>query len=61
MIAEARIGEKTGALLVAVRPGGKKDFAFNPKPDTVLREGDILVFIASPDMAQELAALAGTD
>ena len=59
-IADARIGEKTGALLVAVRPGGCKDFAFNPKPDTVLHEGDILVFIASPDMAQELAALAGT-
>jgi len=59
-IAEACIGEKTGALLVAVRPGGRKDFAFNPKPDTVLHEGDILVFIASPDMAQELAALAGT-
>jgi voltage-gated potassium channel len=58
-IEEARIGEKTGALLVAVRPGGKKDFAFNPKPETVLHAGDILVFIASPDMAQELAALAG--
>jgi voltage-gated potassium channel len=59
-IAEVQIGDKTGALLVAVRPGGKKDFAFNPKPDTVLHTGDILVFIASPDMAQELAALAGT-
>ncbi len=59
-IEEARVGEKTGALLVAVRPGGKKDFAFNPKPETVLHEADVLVFIASPDMAQELAALAGT-
>jgi voltage-gated potassium channel len=58
-IADVRIGEKTGALLVAVRPGGKKDFAFNPKPETILHEGDILVFIASPDMAHELAALAG--
>ena len=58
-IAEALIGEKTGALLVAVRPGGKKDFTFNPKPETILHEGDILVFIASPDKAQELAALAG--
>jgi voltage-gated potassium channel len=59
-IEDARIGEKTGALLVALRPGGKKDFAFNPGRETVLHEGDILVFIASPDMAQELAALAGT-
>jgi voltage-gated potassium channel len=58
-IEDAKIGEKTGALLVAVRPGGKKEFAFNPGRETVLNEGDILVFIASPDMAQELAALAG--
>lgn len=57
-VGEAKFEEKSGALLVAVRPKGKPDFLFNPSPETVIQDEDILVFIASPDMIQKLEKLA---
>jgi voltage-gated potassium channel len=57
-IGEARLGERTGALLVALRKGGAKDFLFNPNPSIVLAEDDVLVFIATPEMIQEMDALS---
>jgi len=57
-IEESKFEEKTGALLVALRKGGAKEFTFNPAKMTPLAEKDVLVFIASPDMMKELAALA---
>jgi voltage-gated potassium channel len=57
-IAELRLDERTGALLVALRRSGQKEFAFNPGRDTVVGEGDALIFIGSPDMARELESLA---
>ncbi len=56
-IDEACFEEKTGALLVALRPGGKKEFTFNPAKETALQEGDILVFIGTPEMAEGLETL----
>jgi len=58
-IEESRAEQKTGALLVALRRGGAKDFDFNPSKKTRLQENDVLVFIASPDMIQELEKLSG--
>jgi len=58
-IAETGLEERTGALLVALRRGGAKDFAFNPPKTTVLAETDVLVFIATPDMMRELESLTG--
>jgi len=60
-IEEAEFGAKTGALLVALRGSGAKEFSFNPEGRTILQEGDVLIFIASPEMAQGLAALAGAE
>jgi voltage-gated potassium channel len=57
-IEDSRLGDKTGALLVALRRGGGKDFDFNPAKATALAENDVLVFIASPDMIQELEKIA---
>lgn len=57
-IEESKIEEKTGALLVALRKGGAKEFAFNPHKTTLLAEKDVLIFIASPEMMKELAALS---
>ena len=57
-IAESRLDEATGALLVALRRGGGKDFTFNPPKATALGAGDVLVFIATPEMVEELAKLA---
>jgi voltage-gated potassium channel len=57
-IGETRLEEKTGALLVALRRGGAKEFVFNPPKTTVLAENDVLVFIATPDMMRELELLS---
>jgi voltage-gated potassium channel len=58
-IEESEAEERTGALLVALRRGGAKDFDFNPPKKTRLQENDVLVFIASPEMIQELEKLSG--
>jgi voltage-gated potassium channel len=58
-IAESKFADATDALLVALRKGGGKDFTFNPPKTTPLAAGDVLVFIATPEMIGELAKLAG--
>lgn len=51
-IQESAVREKTGGLLVAVRTGETGDYEFNPAPERVIRENDVLIFIGSPDMAK---------
>ena len=58
-IEESKLEEKSGALLVALRRGGAKEFDFNPAKTTKLAEKDVLVFIASPEMIQGLEKIAG--
>ena len=58
-IEESKLEEKSGALLVALRRGGAKEFDFNPPKTTKLAEKDVLVFIASPEMIQGLEKIAG--
>jgi len=60
-VEEAKIGEKTGALLVAVRKGASKDYDFNPSKDRILQERDILILIASPESVQQVEKMAGRD
>ncbi len=57
-VAELKLEERTGALLVALRRAGQPGFVFNPGQATAVGEGDALVFIGSPDMARELEELA---
>ncbi|MBM3295562.1 MAG: potassium channel protein [Candidatus Aminicenantes bacterium] len=57
-IAEVSLEIRTGALLVAVRRGGSKEFAFNPPQTSEIAAGDVLVFIGTPEMAAELEQLA---
>ncbi len=60
-IEESGFGEKTGALLVALRKGGAKAFDFNPSKKIRLQENDVLVFIAAPEMIQELEKISGVE
>lgn len=57
-IEEARLEEKTNALLVAIRRAGRKDYEFNPSKDTAIQENDTLILIATPDMVMEIEKLA---
>ncbi len=58
-VGEADLESRTGALFVARRRGGGKDFDFNPGKTAVLEAGDVLVFIASPDMIADMEKIAG--
>jgi voltage-gated potassium channel len=57
-IAQAAIGEKTGALLVAVKRAETAEYEFNPPAERAIGEGDILIFIGSPEMADGLEKIA---
>ena len=56
-IGESRLRERTRALLVAVKRGGTDAYDFNPPDSAQLREGDVLIFIASPESLGELQGL----
>jgi voltage-gated potassium channel len=51
------VREKRDALLVAVKREGGPGYVFNPPGDTVLREGDVLVFITTPESRKDLEEL----
>jgi voltage-gated potassium channel len=57
-IRESELAEKTRALLVALRKAGTKEYEFNPLPDRVLRETDVLIFVGSPEMLKALEKIA---
>jgi len=56
-LGDVRFCEKARALLVALRHRGKDDYEFNPSADTEIQENDVLIFIASPDMMEEVEKL----
>ena len=57
-LADADIRQATGVLVLALkRADGKMDF--NPPADAVLRPGDRLIAIGSPDHLKKLESLAG--
>ncbi len=49
-IAEARIGERTGALLVAIMRGEARKYEFNPPGERKIQDNDVCVLIAGPEM-----------
>ena len=57
-LGEAKIGKKTGALLVAIKMGGTDNYNFQLTEETVIREGDILIMIASPEMVDDVKKIA---
>ena len=57
-IGEAKLEEKTGALLVAIRRKGSADYEFNPSREAEIETNDTLVFIATPEMVKELEKIS---
>jgi len=60
-IQEARLAEKTGALLVAVRRAGSMDYEFNPPAERRIKEEEVLIFMGNPEMAAALGRIVGRD
>jgi voltage-gated potassium channel len=60
---EARIREETGCTIIAIRPRPDGDrlkaFVSNPRPDTILREGDTLIVLGATHQLADLERLAG--
>jgi voltage-gated potassium channel len=62
-LSEAGIQEKTGCILLAVRPreatGTARRFVSNPPPVTLLRDGDVLIALGTAEQLAKLERLAG--
>lgn len=58
-IAESNIDKETGSLLVALRKANSDKYDFNPLKNTEIREGDVLVLIATPDVIRQIEKEAG--
>ena len=56
---EAQVRDTTGALVLAIRAGGG-DFTTNPGPDTVVREGDVLIAVGTGTQLDGLRSLTST-
>ncbi|MFQ5745650.1 MAG: potassium channel family protein [Gemmatimonadota bacterium] len=58
-LAEARIPQRTGLIVIAVRRAAARDgFEYNPGPDEVLRSGDVLVVLGTPEQVGRLRDVA---
>ncbi len=58
-IAEARIGEKTGALLVAIMRGEARTYEFNPPGERKIQDDDVLIVVAGPEMMSAMERIVG--
>jgi voltage-gated potassium channel len=47
-VAGAKIGDRTGVLVMAVRKSGSEDYVFNPSKTTTIERGDVLIVVADP-------------
>ena len=45
---QLELNERIGLLVVALQRPGEQEYSFNPKPETELGEGDVLIVIGSP-------------
>lgn len=59
-VREARLMEGSGALLLALRQQGTGDFRTNPDPETVMREGDVVIVIGTREQIADLGHAAGS-
>ena len=57
-LGESGVRTKARALLVAIKREGAEGYDFNPADAAVINEGDVLIFMTSPDSLQELESLS---
>jgi voltage-gated potassium channel len=56
---DTNISQDTGIIISAIKPAEKDELIFNPGPDTVIHEHDVLVVFGSPDQIQALKKVSG--
>ena len=57
---EAALAERTGVLLLALRPGAAAPFAANPSPDSCLDRNSILIAVGTPSQLRALHDACGS-
>jgi len=57
---EAELAERTGVLLLALRPSAVAPFAANPSPDSCLDENSILIAVGTPSQLTALHYVCGS-
>jgi voltage-gated potassium channel len=58
-LAEARIPEQTGLVVVAVRPAGGSAFSYSPAPATRLDPGAVVIVVGERERVARVEALTG--
>lgn len=54
-LAEAQIPQKTGLVVLALRPaGGDRPARYNPGPETRLEAGDVMIVLGQPEQVDRL-------
>jgi len=56
---DTTISQDIGIIISAIKPAEKDELIFNPGPDTVIHERDVLVVFGSPDQIQALKRVSG--
>jgi len=57
-IGEMRIRDKTGLIVISLKPVNEDSFMYNPSPDTRLQAGTAIIVIGSVEQVGELTKLA---
>lgn len=55
---EAKIPEKTGLIVLAIKKQGIEKLSLNPSSDEVLKEGDTMIVLGKEDQVNELKKIA---
>lgn len=53
-LAEAKIHEKAKLIIIAIRNGETGNYQYNPGSHTVIKEGDVLITIGTPEQVRTL-------
>jgi voltage-gated potassium channel len=56
---DAKIPEKTGLIVLAIKKEGQEHLSFNPKPSDVLNPGDVMVVLGREQQINKLREIAG--
>ncbi|SES94123.1 potassium channel family protein [Anaerobranca gottschalkii] len=56
---DAKIPEKTGLIVLAIKKGAENQLHFNPSPNDVLNPGDVMVVLGREEQIGKLREIAG--
>ncbi len=58
-LAEGRVGEKTGLIIIAIKDGATGTYHYNPNSTTVIKAKDVFITIGTPEQMKTLRDIIG--